>query len=110
MSTRAQLRLVLSLHPDSTEAACRASQPIGSPQCSKEGWAVKGVAPLPQGRTVQRRIQKEPTGERTAPRRSDHGGEDAGDTWNPWEESGPEPTSSQARPRDEDCWPREAHA
>ncbi|KAJ1144777.1 hypothetical protein NDU88_011072 [Pleurodeles waltl] len=92
----------------STEAARRASLFIGSLQRSREGWAVKGVAPPPQEETIRRRIQKETTGERTAQRRSDHGGAEAGDAWNPWEESGPEPTPLQYRPRDEDRWPRGA--
>ncbi|KAJ1133335.1 hypothetical protein NDU88_011630 [Pleurodeles waltl] len=91
----------------STEAARVASLPFGSPQCSREGWAVKGVAPPYRGKAIRRRTLEEPTGERTEERRSDHG--KAGDAWNPWEKSGPEPTPSQSRPRDEDRWPRGAH-
>ncbi|KAJ1110112.1 hypothetical protein NDU88_007467 [Pleurodeles waltl] len=96
--------------PDSPEAARRASLPIRSPQCSRGGWAVKGVAPPPQEETIRRRIQKEPTSERITQRWSDHGRTEGGDAWNPWEESEPEPTPLQYRPRDEDRRPRGAHA
>ncbi|KAJ1166187.1 hypothetical protein NDU88_006595 [Pleurodeles waltl] len=96
--------------PGITEAARRASLPIGSPQCSREGWAVKSEAPTCREKTIRWRILKEPTGERTEQIRSDHRRAEAGDAWNPWEKSGPEPTPPQSRPRDEDCWPRGAHA
>ncbi|KAJ1166188.1 hypothetical protein NDU88_006596 [Pleurodeles waltl] len=77
---------------------------------SREGWAVKGEAPTCREKTIQRRILEEPTGERTEQIRSDHGRAEAGDAWNPWEKSGPEPTPPQSRPRDEDRWRRGAHA
>ncbi|KAJ1175222.1 hypothetical protein NDU88_000513 [Pleurodeles waltl] len=93
-----------------TEVAHRASLPIGFPQRSPEGRAVKGEALPPRKSTNGRSILIEPTGEKTDAGSSRHRGEDAGDTWKPWEARGPEPTPPQSQSRDKDCWPREAHS
>ncbi|KAJ1150645.1 hypothetical protein NDU88_003435 [Pleurodeles waltl] len=92
------------------EAARRASLPIGSLQFSREAWTIKGEATQLRGRTIRRKFLEEPTHEWTEPSEDDHGKEEAEDARNPWETSQPEPTPSQSRPWDEDCWPQGAHA
>ncbi|KAJ1209397.1 hypothetical protein NDU88_004775 [Pleurodeles waltl] len=89
----------------------RASLPIGSLQCPREGGAIIRTTGKMPGSPFQRRRTEEPTGERTTETGEEHEGAVAGDFRRYWEEDGLEdPIPSRSRPLDEDCWPRGAHA
>ncbi|KAJ1170986.1 hypothetical protein NDU88_002857 [Pleurodeles waltl] len=93
------------------DANRRAGLPIGSPQCPREGGAIKGKALKCRGYSIRSGTLEEPTSERTRETGGDHGGAVSEDVRSSWEEgSSEEPTPSQSRPLEGDRWPRGAHA